>query len=77
MISKSQSLFFIFPSPLLLCHFLTRETKTLPRDLKLVGASAISQTLSLAVSDTFTLLLDVYKQRMHAKDDGHSWPNAN
>lgn len=41
-------------------------------DLKLVGASATSQTLSLAVSATFTL----YKQRMHTQDDGYSQPDA-
>lgn len=46
-------------------------------DLKLGTAAAISQTLSLAVSDTFTLLLDLYKQMMHAKDDGHAWPDSN
>lgn len=72
-------LFFVFPSPFLLRRLLTRESKnTSTRSgLKLVGASAISQTLSLAVSTTFNLLLDLYMQRMQVKDDGHAWLNAN
>lgn len=63
--------FFVCPSPFLLYHFLTKPKSFHMSGLKLAGASAIQQTLSLsspstlAASATFALPLVLYKRAEH------------
>lgn len=58
---------FVFSSPFFISYFLTRGTQNASTRQILIRASALSQTLSLglpsplALSNTFALLLDLYK----------------